>query len=263
MSKDKEHFPLRTQSHIIEYASLNILRDQLPCRWIVRTNRGDYGLDGEIEIVSRNGVVKGDIFKFQIKGHRKVHPKKQHVIQRVYVSTINYWLQVPLPVILFFVDVDKRIVYWVDIKTYIRDTLSVVRTNWRNQTTTQFKIPIENKFPDSLAGINEVVLSYKEQLKSYQIALEELEEETVVTDFISYHIFIHLYDGNINAWERFLRHKGSDSQLLNDFPFVVWLKDQLKKDKDLINRIRRLVRDTTPKVFTSLLKEDYKESKDK
>jgi len=237
---------------VIEHASLTILRDQLPRHWIVRTNGADYGLDGEIEIVSKDGVVKGDIFKFQIKGHGKVHPKEQHIIQRVNVSTVNYWLEVPLPVILFVVDIDGSIVYWVDVKTYIRDTLSVVRPNWRHQKTTQVKIPIENRLPDSVQGIEELVLAYKERLKSYQIALEELEEETVVADFMGYHVFIHLFDGDIDAWERYLRYEASDEQLLDDLPFVVWLKNQLKQDKDLINRIRRLVRDTTSEVFSRL-----------
>lgn len=257
MESDNSHrLPIRAKSHVIEHTSIIILQDRLPRRWIVRTSGADYGLDGEIEIVSRDCVVKGDIFKFQIKGHRKVHPKKQHIIQRVNVSTINYWLEVPLPVILFVVDIDRSIVYWVDVKGYIRDTLSVVRPNWRHQKTTQVKIPIENRLPDSLQEIKELVLSYKERLKSYQIAFEKLEDGIVVADFIGYHILIHLFDGDIDAWEEYLRQEGIDRQLLDDFPFVVWLKDQLKKDKDLINRIRRLVRNTTPKVFVSRLEED-------
>lgn len=148
-SGDSHLFPIRAESHVIEHTSLTILQDQLPRRWIVRTSGTDYGLDGEIEIVSRDGLVKGDIFKFQIKGHRKVHPKERHIIQRVNVSTVNYWLEVPLPVILFVVEIDRAIVYWIDVKSYIRDTLSVVRPNWRHQKTTQVKIPIENRLPDN------------------------------------------------------------------------------------------------------------------
>ena len=49
----------------------------------------------------------------------------------------------------------------------------------------------------------------------------------------------------IDAWERYLRDAGSVQQLLDDFPFVVWLKKQLEEDPDLVNRIRRLVQDTT------------------
>ncbi len=251
-SGDSDQFPIRAQSHMIEHASLIIVQDQLPRSWIVRTSGTDYGLDGEIEIVPKDGLVRGDIFKFQIKGHKQAHPRADHIVERVNVSSVNYWLEVPLPVILFVVDVDRRIVYWVDVKAYIRDTLSVVRSNWRNQKTTQVKIPIRNTLPDTLQGIEDVVAAYKERLKSYEMALEQLEEETMVADFWGYHIFIHLFDGDIDAWERYLRYEGSDQKLIDDLPFVIWLKQQLKEDKDLINRIRRLVRDTTPEVFRAL-----------
>ena len=257
-SDNSYQLPIRAKPHVIEHASIIILQDRLPRHWIIRISGVDYGLDGEIEIVSKDGVVKGDIFKFQIKGHRKVHSKEQHIIQRVNVSTINYWSEVPLPVILFIVDIDRAIVYWVDVKSYIRNTLSVVRPNWHHQQTTHVKIPIENRLPESLQGIKELVLSYKERLKSYQIAFEKLEEGIVGADFIGYHILIHLYNGDIDAWERYLRQEGSECQLLDDYPFVVWLKEQLKRDKDLLDRIRRLVLDTTPKIFGSRLEGDPK-----
>ena len=78
-SGNSHQFPIRAQSHVIEHTSLIILQDQLPRLWIVRTDIEDYGLDGEIEIVSKDGIVKGDIFKFQIKGHRKVKPKEKRL----------------------------------------------------------------------------------------------------------------------------------------------------------------------------------------
>lgn len=236
-------FPIRTLTHVIEQASLGILRDQLPPHWIVRTGGTDYGIDGELEIVGINGVVTGNIIKFQIKGHEKLRFKEQSIIQRVNVSTINYWLEIPLPVILFVVGIEERVVYWVDVKNYIRDTLSIDRPNLLQQKTTQIKVPTKNQLTDSLRLIEEIALLHKEQIKSYQIALEQKD----VADFVGYHIFIHLFGGDIDAWEKYLRRKGSVQQLLNDFPFVIWLKEQLEEDEDLINRIKRLVEETTQK----------------
>ena len=77
------------------------------------------------------------------------------------------------------------------------------------------------------------------------MAQREAEEEMVVADFIGYHIFIHLFNGDIDAWEKYLRDNGGVEQLLKDYPFVIWLKQQLQEDKDLTNRIKNLVRDTT------------------
>lgn len=240
----RHQFPIRGEPHVIEDTSLRILREQLPQRWIVRPNDADYGLDGEIEIVSTNNVVRGDIFKFQAKGHSTIEFLGNNVIQRVRVTTINYWLEVPLPVVLFVIDVGQGIVYWVDVKSYVRDTLSRDRPNWRQQITTQIKIPIKNQLPGGLRGIRNLVMLYKERIRLFQTALEELEEERLVSDFVGYHIFIRLFDGDIDAWDRYLRDEGSVQQLLDDFPFVVWLKNQLEEDPDLVNRIRRLVQNT-------------------
>jgi len=268
---DTSHFPMRARSHATEQASLVVLQDQLPDDWIVRIDRIDYGIDGEIEVVGKNRLIAGNIVKFQIKGHRKLPFRAQNVVQRVNVSSINYWLEIPLPVILFVVDVGQRIVYWIDVKNYIRDKLSLVRPDWRQQKTTQIEIPTRNQLPTSLERITQLALSHKEQLKAYQVALQELgraanqrnirvgadiilneyaqnvmaqrkaEEEMDAADFVGYHIFILLFNGDVDAWEKHLRENGSVEQLINDLPFIIWLKQQLQEDKDLINRIRNAV----------------------
>ncbi len=172
---DTSHFPIRARSYATEQASLVILQDQLPDDWIVRIDRTDYGIDGEIEVVGRNRIVVGNIVKFQIKGHRKFRFRAQNVVQRVSVSSINYWLEIPLPVILFVVDVGQRIVYWIDVKSYIHGKLSLARPNWRQQKTTQIEISTRNRLPTSLERIAQLALSHKEQLKAYQVTLQELE----------------------------------------------------------------------------------------
>ena len=277
------HFPVRARSHATEQASLVVLQDQLPDNWIVRIDRIDYGIDGEIEIVGKNRIVAGNIIKFQIKGHAELRFRAQNVVQRVRVSSINYWLEIPLPVILFVVDVGQRIVYWIDVKNYICDKLSLARPDWRQQKTTQIQIPTRNQLPTSLERIAQLALSHKEQLKAYQVTLQELEraakqkkirvradiiineyaqnvmaqrkaeEEITAADFVGYHIFIYLFNGDVDAWEKHLRENGSAEQLINDYPFVIWLKQQLQEDKDLINRIRTLVQDTTTKSHRSTI----------
>ena len=46
-SGDSHQFPIRAQSHVIKYASLIILQDELPRLWIVKTDIEHYGLDGK------------------------------------------------------------------------------------------------------------------------------------------------------------------------------------------------------------------------
>ena len=58
---DTSHFPIRARSHATEHASLVMLQDQLSDDWIVRIDRPDYGIDGEIEVVGRNRIVVGNI----------------------------------------------------------------------------------------------------------------------------------------------------------------------------------------------------------
>lgn len=184
-------FPMRTLSHTTETASLVILQEQLPRLWMVRIDKTDYSIDGEIEVVSESGSVEGNIIKFQIKGHEKLSFKAQNILQQIRVTTINYWLEIPLPVILFVVDVIHRVIYWIDVKSYIRDILSVAKPDWRRQKTIQIEIPIQNRLPESLDGIEQIALSHKEQIKAYQVALQESD----VADFVGYHILFYCMMG--------------------------------------------------------------------
>ena len=74
----------------------------------------------------------------------------------------------------------------------------------------------------------------------------ENSESTVVSDFWGYQILIHLYDGDIEAWKKKLEEPGREQQRRDDLPFLNWLEEQMKEDPDLINRIRRMVKETTP-----------------
>jgi len=63
-------------------------------------------------------------------------------------------------------------------------------------------------------------------------------------DFVGYHIFIHVFDGDIDKMKEFLRTKASDDQLAKDYSFAIWLEEQLKEDSTLLERIRKLVAST-------------------
>lgn len=212
-------FPIRSQQHVAEDASLSILRDILPSRWIVRPGEKDYGLDGEIEIVFDDGLVKGNVFRFQAKGHDKISSARGYISEQIDISTIHYWLEFPLPIILFVVDIGKRAIFWLDVKGYLKQTCSKKDSKLRSQKTINLVIPKSNILPDTLQNLVKIVLSYKEMIADLQENLEKLEnlkeheEDIVVADFIGYHILIKLFNGDLDAYETYLREKGSDEQI--------------------------------------------------
>jgi hypothetical protein len=245
----KRRFPIRTPQHVTEDTSLSILRDCLPNQWIVRTEVKDYGLDGEIEIVSDDGFVKGDVFKFQAKGHKNIS-QQENIYQQIDMSTVNYWLEFPLPIILFIIDTEQRCVYWLDAKDYIKRNYSTTKSKLRSQKTITFAIPKSNVIPNTIQDIAHIAVLHKENIANFENNLAKLEmlekheEEETVADFIRYHILVQLFNCEIEAYETYLRQKGTDEQIISDFPFLVWLKESVKNDRDLMNRIKRLVEES-------------------
>jgi hypothetical protein len=113
-----------------------------------------------------------------------------------------------------------------------------------------FIIPKTNILPNTIQDIvniaelhKEIITKFEKNLARLEI-LEKHEMDETVADFIGYHILIKLFNGDIDAYETYLRQKGTDEQIIGDFPFLVWLKDSVKKDPDLMNRIKRLVEET-------------------
>ena len=63
----------------------------------------------------------------------------------------------------------------------------------------------------------------------------------VVGDFVGYLVLVKLFDGDADRWLHWLRTEGSDSQIISDYPFAVWVKSEMKADPDLIHRVRTMV----------------------
>jgi hypothetical protein len=248
-NRDGRKFPIRSHQHVTEDVSLSILRDILPRQWIMRPGEKDYGLDGEIEIIFEDCLVKGNVFRFQAKGHDKVSSTRDCISEQIDISTIHYWLEFPLPVILFVIDISQRVIYWLDVKDYIKQTSSKTDSKLRSQKTLNLIIPKSNILPDTLQDIVGIVLSHKEMIADFQ----KQEENGVIADFIGYHILVQLFDGDLDAYETYLREKGSDRQIIEDFPFLVWLKERVKEDSDLMNRIKRMVDETKGPLADGLL----------
>jgi uncharacterized protein YpmS len=66
-------YPTRSNSHISESNSFDILSSVLPDEWIIRelTER-DYGVDLYVEIVGENKKITGELVALQVKSSTKI-----------------------------------------------------------------------------------------------------------------------------------------------------------------------------------------------
>lgn len=106
--------PKRPRQHVSADRALVEVRRALPSEWIIREQAADYGIDLEIELATSE--VSGCIFKAQVKGHEKIRwTKRGSFRQPVDAKTIRYWRHLPVPVVLFVVDLASPGVYWAPI----------------------------------------------------------------------------------------------------------------------------------------------------
>jgi hypothetical protein len=112
-------FPKRDITHIIERQALEILTQQLPKEWIVRemTER-DYGIDLYIEIIKEDKQVTGDLVAIQVKGKSKIEfgCDDTFTFYTIKKTTLNYWLNLPVPVFFIVVCIETKQSYWCNVR---------------------------------------------------------------------------------------------------------------------------------------------------
>ena len=112
-------FPKRDITHIIERQALEILTQQLPKEWIVRemTER-DYGIDLYIEIIKEDKQVTGNLIAIQVKGKEKIefNTEGTFTFYTIKKSTLNYWLNLPVPVFFIVVCIETEQSYWCNVR---------------------------------------------------------------------------------------------------------------------------------------------------
>jgi len=108
------NLPKVTKTNIICRKGVTILQMYIERKgWLFRRQDGetDFGVDGEIELVSNNQVT-GQLFKIQIKSTQNIVWNNNQTTIRVKTSTYNLWHKMPLPIVLFLVDTSTEKVYW-------------------------------------------------------------------------------------------------------------------------------------------------------
>lgn len=136
-------FPKRPDTHIKESDSLKIFKSHLPAEWIIREmSERDYGIDCYIELVGRNKQVTGDLLSVQLKGtgsvkwRGKEDEKKKATFSGIKIETINYWMNLPIPVFLLVADLNERNLYFAPVKQQVRSKYS----KYRKQKSMSFSL---------------------------------------------------------------------------------------------------------------------------
>lgn len=117
-------YPKRVKEHSKEARSWVITSNNVPQNWILRqlTER-DYGIDAYIELIlNKEGFVTGDGCFIQLKSTDIIKWKNEEAkLSGIKKSTINYWMNLPAPVFIFWVDLITEEVFYCSIKKYMRE----------------------------------------------------------------------------------------------------------------------------------------------
>lgn len=169
-------FPQRPRTHVIENSSMKIFNNVIPDEWIVRDfTEQDYGIDLQVEIFENNQAT-GKILQIQLKGSDCPSYDKTAPFITYYgvkSSTVNYWNNLPIPVIFVYIDTKSRDCFYCNINHYIRDNYN----DFQKQTLHIIKIPTSQKL--------QITTSQKIITDIYDQEMQRDEYERLISDFMS------------------------------------------------------------------------------
>ncbi len=133
--------------------------------WLFKRNHQehDFGIDGQIEVVTDGGAVTGQMLGCQIKNGPSFFRESNRwgYVYRGQTKHFNYLANYPLPVIIIICDPATREGYWVRFRA--ADT-QITEAGWR------LTIPFENKLSSSKEALLAILPSVTDrlsQLKEY------------------------------------------------------------------------------------------------
>jgi len=180
-------YPKRIDAHIFESDSMKIVGNYLPREWIIRNvTERDYGIDLYLEIVEKNGDVTGKLCSIQVKSSKKIEYLSKQEITRKYdinLATTNYWYNLPVPVILIYVDLENKDALYLPVKEYIRK-------NFGDYNFSQ-KLNYDFKKNNNLKEENEADKIYR----YYEKEIHRHQFELLIIDFITnYDNYLEIID---------------------------------------------------------------------
>ncbi|MBG9730739.1 hypothetical protein ABD87_14645 [Lysinibacillus sphaericus] len=136
------NLPKRTDQLAQENKSDAIFRDQFTDvfnKWIINKVPTDVGIDYEVQVVL-NGQVTGDKFYVQLKSKESIEWNKKHNCSiTVKGTTVKYWMHEDAPVYIFLVDIEKKEMYYCNVKNYVRCNFLKFLDLYNSETPTKTK----------------------------------------------------------------------------------------------------------------------------
>jgi tetratricopeptide (TPR) repeat protein len=138
----------RPRQHVLEEESRRALKNLLPSEWIIEDIKPDYGLDVRITIVEGEEVTP-KVFSAQIKSTESIIKTDNVISLSINTKYLKYYEEYPLPVFILYYLKGKNIFYYLFAQKYIRETLSVESTGWRQQKTKTIIFSSNDTFKDA------------------------------------------------------------------------------------------------------------------
>ena len=168
--------PKRIDKHVTESKSYKIFSNVLSDDWIIRdVTERDYGVDCYVEICE-SGFVTGRLLSIQLKGSKNIEIRedgKYATLYNINPSTFNYWNNLPMPVILAYIDINLEKIYFINIKKYIRENYK----DFCDENLTNIKIPSELILKKEYSHIILNII--------YMLENNRLEYENILMNFIT------------------------------------------------------------------------------
>ncbi|GAA4455302.1 hypothetical protein GCM10023156_29080 [Novipirellula rosea] len=106
-----------------------MLQTRTPAQWLIReVTERDYGVDAYVELVTQSGDVTGDLCSVQLKGTESIDWKTDSegapshaIFSGTKIATINYWMNLPVPVFLTLADLNANRAYCAPVKEQVRE----------------------------------------------------------------------------------------------------------------------------------------------
>jgi Domain of unknown function (DUF4365) len=179
-----EYFPKRLKTDITAETGINIvstiINDYLG--WVFRRTHQehDFGIDAYVDYVTEDGRVTGKFIAVQVKtGKSYLTTNGQMHWYRDTKEHLNYFLNLPIPVVLIICDSDKRECYWAVLE---KEHVDFRESGWR------YPIPKSRKLcKESIGELSKLFGNIEDHVTDFEQDLNLLKLISE-TSFIQYNV---------------------------------------------------------------------------
>lgn len=149
--------------------------------WLFKRNHQehDFGIDGQLEVITQDGVVTGQMLAVQIKCGKSffIERNRWGYVYRGEIKHFNYLSNYPVPIVICLCDPESEKCYWVHFR---EDQVQLTEAGWK------ITVPFENDFSSSRAELEALVPELYDRLSELQSywKLNELIVESSVIQYV-------------------------------------------------------------------------------